>query len=80
MVFSPLHSWSGKRKKGGPNKDVNERQRLNHKYKRELKAAIREVKRDNEVLARHQLETIIQKLVDFFYLLLSRVHQLYRQH
>ncbi|CAG5123903.1 unnamed protein product [Candidula unifasciata] len=53
--------WAGKRKKGGPNKDVNERQRLNHKYKKELKSAIREVKRDNEVLARHQLETVLQK-------------------
>ena len=53
--------WSGKRKKGGPNKNVNEKQRLTHKYKREMKAAVREIKRDNEVLARHQLNTVMDK-------------------
>uniref|UniRef100_A0A0B7A112 Nucleolar protein 14 n=1 Tax=Arion vulgaris TaxID=1028688 RepID=A0A0B7A112_9EUPU len=56
--------WSGKHKKGGPNKEVNDRQRLKHKYKREFKAAVREIKRDNEVLARHQLDTILQKDAD----------------
>ncbi|GFN75323.1 nucleolar protein 14 [Plakobranchus ocellatus] len=53
--------WSGKRKKGGPNREVNERQRLTHKLKRETKAAVREIKRDNEVLAVHQLEVITKK-------------------
>ncbi|XP_035829414.1 nucleolar protein 14 isoform X2 [Aplysia californica] len=56
--------WSGKRKKGGPNRDVNERQRLTHKVKREMKAAVREIKRDNEVLAKHQLDTIMKKDAD----------------
>ncbi|GFS26798.1 nucleolar protein 14 [Elysia marginata] len=53
--------WSGKKKKGGPNREVNERQRLSHKIKREMKAAVREIKRDNEVLATHQLEVITKK-------------------
>ncbi|KAH9492946.1 nucleolar complex protein 14 [Bulinus truncatus] len=53
--------WAGKRKKKGPNREENEKKRLNHKYKREMKAAIREIKRDNEVLARHQLDTVLQK-------------------
>jgi len=62
-MFEPKieESWSGKKKKGGPNKKVNEKQRLTHIHKREMKAAIREIKRDNEVLARHKLDTIIQK-------------------
>ncbi|KAI8777678.1 nucleolar protein 14-like [Biomphalaria glabrata] len=56
--------WAGKRKKKGPNKNENEQKRLTHKYKREMKAAIREIKRDNEVLARHQLDTVLQKDAD----------------
>lgn len=53
--------WSGKKKKGGPNREVNEKQRLAHKIKREMKAAVREIKRDNEVLATHQLEVMTKK-------------------
>ncbi|RUS79553.1 hypothetical protein EGW08_012683 [Elysia chlorotica] len=53
--------WSGKKKKGGPNREINERQRMTHKIKREMKAAVREIKRDNEVLATHQLEVITKK-------------------
>ncbi|CAL1539663.1 unnamed protein product [Lymnaea stagnalis] len=58
--------WSGKRKKKGPNREENERKRLSHKYKREMKAAVREIKRDNEVLARHQLDTVLQKSVHIY--------------
>ena len=58
-----IFSWSGKKKKGGPNREVNERQRMTHKIKREMKAAVREIKRDNEVLATHQLEVITKKYV-----------------
>jgi len=62
-MFEPQieESWSGKRKKGGPNKQVNDKQRLTHKYKREMKAAVREIKRDNEVLAKHKQDTVMQK-------------------
>jgi len=65
-LFEPKieESWSGKKKKGGSNKTVNEKQRLVHKHRRELKAAVREIKRDSEVLAKHKLDTVMQADVE----------------
>ncbi|KGL75833.1 Nucleolar protein 14, partial [Tinamus guttatus] len=48
------------RKLGGSKKE-QERKRLIHKHKRELKGAIREIRKDNQFLARLQLEEIMER-------------------
>ncbi|XP_025889881.1 nucleolar protein 14 [Nothoprocta perdicaria] len=48
------------RKLGGSKKE-QERKRLIHKHKREFKGAIREIRKDNQFLARLQLEEIMER-------------------
>ncbi|XP_043918855.1 nucleolar protein 14 isoform X1 [Protopterus annectens] len=48
------------RKRGGSRQE-RERMRLVHKHKREFKAAIREIRRDNQFLARHRLAETLNK-------------------
>ncbi|KAM8808600.1 nucleolar protein 14 [Eudromia elegans] len=48
------------RKLGGSKKE-QERKRLIHKHKREFKGAIREIRKDNQFLARLQLEEILER-------------------
>lgn len=43
------------------NKREQERKRLVHKHKRELKGAVREIRKDNQFLARMQLAEIMDK-------------------
>ena len=42
-----------KKRKGGSN-EVNEKQKLVHKYKKEMKGAIREIRKDTYTLAQVQ--------------------------
>uniref|UniRef100_A0A452J5B9 Uncharacterized protein n=1 Tax=Gopherus agassizii TaxID=38772 RepID=A0A452J5B9_9SAUR len=48
------------RKQGG-SKEEQERKRLIHKHKREFKGAVREIRKDNQFLARMQLSEIMQR-------------------
>ncbi|XP_038255131.1 nucleolar protein 14 isoform X1 [Dermochelys coriacea] len=48
------------RKQGG-SKEEQERKRLIHKHKREFKGAVREIRKDNQFLARMQLSEIMER-------------------
>ncbi|KAG9479561.1 hypothetical protein GDO78_011532 [Eleutherodactylus coqui] len=48
-------------KKQGCNKVERERKRLIHKHKREFKGAVREIRRDNQFLAREKLSETMQR-------------------
>ncbi|KAK3603036.1 hypothetical protein CHS0354_037784 [Potamilus streckersoni] len=48
--------FDGKKNRQKGTKDFNEHQKLVHKHKRELKGAIREIKKDNQFLARQKLQ------------------------
>lgn len=47
--------------KHGRGKQVGEKQRLLHKYKQEMKGAMREIRKDNQFLARQQLDDTIER-------------------
>ncbi|XP_064601110.1 nucleolar protein 14-like [Liolophura sinensis] len=53
--------FDGKKKRSGGDKEYNERQRLIHKHRREMKGAIREIRRDVQFIGRQQLDAQIQK-------------------
>lgn len=45
-------------------KEKQEREKLLHKYKREMKGAIREIRRDKSFLAKLKLKQTLQKWVE----------------
>uniref|UniRef100_A0A8C4PG08 NOP14 nucleolar protein n=1 Tax=Equus asinus asinus TaxID=83772 RepID=A0A8C4PG08_EQUAS len=51
-------------RKQGSSKEEQERKRLIHKHKREFKGAIREIRKDNQFLARMQLSEIMERDVE----------------
>uniref|UniRef100_A0A8D0HBP7 NOP14 nucleolar protein n=1 Tax=Sphenodon punctatus TaxID=8508 RepID=A0A8D0HBP7_SPHPU len=51
-------------RKQGANKEEQERQRLIHKHKREFKGAVREIRKDNQFLARMQLSETMDRDAD----------------
>lgn len=48
-------------RKQGSSKEEQERKRLIHKHKREFKGAVREIRRDNQFLARMQLSETLER-------------------
>ncbi|KAK9399236.1 nucleolar protein 14 [Crotalus adamanteus] len=48
-------------RKQGSSQQEQERQRLVHKHRRELKGAVREIRRDNQFLAKMQLTDVMQR-------------------
>ncbi|KAL7976408.1 hypothetical protein Chor_015472 [Crotalus horridus] len=48
-------------RKQGSSQQEQERQRLVHKHRRELKGAVREIRRDNQFLAKMQLTEVMQR-------------------
>uniref|UniRef100_A0A8C5K3D9 NOP14 nucleolar protein n=1 Tax=Jaculus jaculus TaxID=51337 RepID=A0A8C5K3D9_JACJA len=48
-------------RKQGSSKEEQERKRLIHKHRREFKGAVREIRKDNQFLARMQLSEIIER-------------------
>uniref|UniRef100_A0A250Y5M4 Nucleolar protein 14 n=1 Tax=Castor canadensis TaxID=51338 RepID=A0A250Y5M4_CASCN len=48
-------------RKQGSSKEEQERKRLIHKHKREFKGAVREIRKDNQFLARMQLSEIMER-------------------
>lgn len=49
------------KKKRGTTRDFNQKQRMLHKYKKEYKGAMREIRKDTQFLARQQLQEQIEK-------------------
>lgn len=62
-----VSSFEGKKKRKG-NREFNERQRLQHKLKREHKGALREIRKDSRFLAKQHLQETIEKSVDLYFL------------
>ncbi|XP_069488162.1 nucleolar protein 14 [Ambystoma mexicanum] len=48
-------------KKQGSSREERERKRLIHKHKREFKGAVREIRKDSQFLARHQISEIMER-------------------
>lgn len=51
-------------KKRGCTREEREKERLKHKYKKEFKGALRELRKDSSFLAREKLNEVIQRLVE----------------
>ena len=64
--FIQLHSlisrFDGKKKRPG-SRDQQEKLRLVHKHKKELKGAVRSIRQDNQFLAREKLNEQVEKSV-----------------
>jgi len=56
-----LSSFDGRKKRTGGSKESLEKQRLLHKYKREMKGSIREIRKDTQFIARQKLDDQIQR-------------------
>lgn len=50
-----------KSKRKVTDKALNEKQKLQHKYKKELKGAMREIRKDTQAIARKQLNDQMDK-------------------
>ncbi|CAG2193724.1 NOP14 [Mytilus edulis] len=59
-----------KKRKGG-SKEINEKQKLVHKYKKEMKGAIREIRKDSYMIAQVQFQEQQEKYASFFLLTLT---------
>uniref|UniRef100_A0A8C7W9V1 Nucleolar protein 14 n=1 Tax=Oncorhynchus mykiss TaxID=8022 RepID=A0A8C7W9V1_ONCMY len=55
----PLNSRLDYGKKRGNTKEEREKERLNHKYKKEFKGALREIRKDTRFLAREKLNEVM---------------------
>lgn len=54
-------NFDGRKKRTGGSKESLEKQRLLHKYKREMKGTIREIRKDTQFIARQKLNDQIQR-------------------
>lgn len=61
MYFSFRIGIKKSKKKRGTTRDFNQKQRMLHKYKKEYKGAMREIRKDTQFLARQQLQEQIEK-------------------
>lgn len=52
-------------KKRGNTKEEKERERLKHKYKKEFKGALREIRKDTRFLAHTKLSDVMRRLVHY---------------
>ena len=50
-----------RKKKVKGNKQLNEKQKLVHRHRKEMKGAIREIRKDAQFLAKHKLKEQLQK-------------------
>ena len=55
--------FDGRKKRKGTREQL-ERQRLQHKVKKEFKGALREIRKDSQFLARQHIKTILERSVD----------------
>lgn len=56
-----LFRFEDRKKKKTASKEENEKGKMKHKYKKELKGAIREIRKDTQFLAREQLNEQMEK-------------------
>ncbi|XP_028391277.1 nucleolar protein 14-like [Dendronephthya gigantea] len=63
QMFEPKfdEQYEVKRKRSSGNKNINERQKLRYKHKKEFKGALREIRKDSQFLARQQLKEQLQR-------------------
>lgn len=59
--FKDLHLRLDYGKKRGCTREEKEKERLKHKYKKEFKGALRELRKDSRFLAREKLNEVIQR-------------------
>ena len=62
FVFD-CHSFEGRKKRVG-SKEKLEREKLQHKLKREMKGAIREIRKDNAFLGRQKIKEQIERYIN----------------
>ena len=67
LIFIMHFRFEGRKKRVG-SKEKQEQDKLQHKLKREMKGAIREIRKDNAFIAREKLKEQISRLVDIIYL------------
>lgn len=68
LIEDSFPSFEGRKKRVG-SKEKLERDKLQHKIKREMKGAIREIRKDNAFIAREKLKEQIDKYVIIKYFL-----------
>ena len=68
LYLNSFWSFEGRKKRVG-SKEKLEREKLQHKIKREMKGAIREIRKDNAFIAREKLKEQIEKYVEINFLL-----------
>ena len=61
-MWCVLYSFDGRRKRVG-SKEKQVEERLQHRYKREMKGAIRDIKKDAQFLAAQKLQEQMQRSV-----------------
>lgn len=59
--FTMFSRFEDRKKKKAASKEENEMGKMKHKYKKELKGAIREIRKDTQFLARQQLSDQMEK-------------------
>lgn len=59
--YTLCHRFDGRKKGKRGTRDFNEKQKLLHKYKKEMKGAVRELKKDTRFLAREKLRIQMEK-------------------
>ena len=71
--FSILYSFEGRKKRVG-SKEKLEQDKLQHKIKREMKGAIREIRKDNAFLSRQKIKEQIERQVQITSTILSNFY------
>lgn len=71
LIMHLNFSFDGTKKRVG-SKEKQERDKLQHKLKREMKGAIREIRRDNAFIARQKLQEQIERYLNSFCLHFAR--------
>ena len=54
IIYTLYVRFDDRKKRKGGSKEVNEKQKLVHKYKKEMKGAMREIRKDTYMLAQVQ--------------------------
>ena len=70
--FIWFRSFEGRKKRVG-SKEKQEQDKLQHKIKREMKGAIREIRKDNAFIAREKLKEQIDRYEQDLYLFLQKL-------
>lgn len=61
--WSKFNRFEDRKKKKTGSKEENEKEKMKHKFKKELKGAMREIRKDTQFLSRHQLNEQMERWV-----------------